>query len=171
VAERIPDWKAAGFTSRSQQYRARKAGYDASAGGTYRTAVDAAAMKRRGDALTKRQLNGKLLGLASLRKGVAAAAAGDTRGLNALGAEISRWGNSRHVRMVIELSDGSVVRIGDRGGWRVGLLKAARADAGSWPAAFNKIVSEYLAKAYEGNTAKAFDAGELDIELVTVEVA
>lgn len=141
--------RAAGFTSYSQQYRARKAGYNSAS--AYRATI--AAKGTKGAAVQRAAASGRLLGGRQTAAGLVIAARVLTTRRGGLGGpqvslqwqQIKQHPNS-HVGIDVETKGGKVLHLGQkRGGYSVRYLRELVKAHGTWIAA----VLELMGLVYE----------------------
>lgn len=150
--------RAAGWSSRGQQYRAAKAGIASPA--AYRATIAAAKQTRETARLTKAVAKGQLIGAKATSAGRVIAANVTLPGqAGALARELRRIGDSRHVAIHVQTTAGEQANLGSRGGWRMSTVKGAiAANGGLMPF----LIAE-LGKLYTRFTGS--------VEIVTVTVA
>lgn len=120
--------RQAGFTSRSQQYRARKVGY-----GQKPAEYNAVIEQRYAKAIVKRAAKGLLLGGKMMRVGTVISADLSKGQGPELWRQLQRYRPDKRVRVVIETSEGRVIEVGGKGGMRLSYLRAMHAETAGKP--------------------------------------
>lgn len=163
---------AAGYTSYSQQHRAKKAGFQ---GGGH--AFNAAIRTRKTNALQQAQASGRLVGLANTRAGrvIAALFLKQASGQWAAMRRLSDYRQPhermpdgslrlRHVSINVQMAGvGKSMTLGGRGGYSLRWLRQAVAAAGGWAAFILALVMDQ----YEWDS----DTDTLEGATVTVVIA
>jgi hypothetical protein len=115
--------RALGFTSRSQQYRAKRVGYADKA-----PEYNAAVQQRRTGRVVKAKTSGRLLGLVSSQQGTVISADLSLGQGDELWRELQRYSPQRRCVVTIETDEGRVIEVGGNGGMRLGYLRNMRGE-------------------------------------------
>ena len=135
---------AKGYTSRGQEYRARKKGYTNA--GAYQAAVE---LKRNPSAgVVKKAAQGKLLGGTTNLKGTVIAASWQNDEQAEQWRSLVRFGDFRRITIAVEYDRGPIRYLGqDHGGYRLAWIKNEVRKNGGGGDGWETVVLELLAYA------------------------